>query len=83
LPGLILEAQSTDGQVKFLFSQLEISNRIPGYIVMPHGKNMGMSYKAYIQKEIEFYKNLENEWKAKGIEMSVNRDVFIELDTNN
>lgn len=83
LPGLILEAQSTDGQVKFLFSQLEISNHVPGYIVMPHGKNMGMRYKAYIQQEIEFSKNLENEWKAKGVDMSVNRDVFIELDTNN
>jgi GLPGLI family protein len=83
LPGLILEAQSTDGQVKFLFSQLEISNRIPGFIVMPHGKNMGMSYKKFIQGELEFCAKLEKEGRAQGIETTVTREVFIELDTNN
>ncbi len=82
LPGLILEATSLDGKVKFLFSTLVIGQNTPGVIRLPTGKQMNMSYADFIQGEIKFMKNMEKEAAAKGSELKVSRDEFIELNEN-
>jgi GLPGLI family protein len=82
LPGLILEAKSLDGKVKFLFSALELGSNTAGVIRMPTGKWMNMSYTAFIEGELLFIKNFEKEWAAKGVELSAHRDEFIELPEN-
>lgn len=79
LPGLILEAETTDSQVRFLFRQLEISPKLPARIFMPSGKNLKISFKDFLKSESAFFKNLEKEYQAQGIDMHVARDVFIEL----
>jgi GLPGLI family protein len=81
LPGLILEAASTDGKVKFLFSSLEISANIHGFVRPPSGTAMNLTYAAFIEGELEFMANLEKEFRAKGVDMSVTREESIELDT--
>ncbi len=82
LPGLILEAKSLDGKVKFLFSTLEIGQNTPGIIRLPTGKQMNLSYSDFFQGEMKFMKNLEKEYAAKGLELKVSRDEFIELNEN-
>jgi len=79
LPGLILEATSSDGKVKFLFGGLEISNNIPGIIRPPSGMDMNMNYSDYIEKELTFLKNLEKEVRATGTDMTITRDETIEI----
>jgi GLPGLI family protein len=83
LPGLILEATSTDGKVKFLFSSLEMSVGIAGVIRMPSGKDLKVNYKIFLEEEVEFHQNLIKEAKAKGIEVSITRSEGIELETDN
>ncbi|MCW5923695.1 MAG: GLPGLI family protein [Saprospiraceae bacterium] len=83
LPGLILEATSADGKVKFLFDRLEMSSAIPELIKIPRGKDMNMTYKNFIEGELKFNENLEKDAKARGIEMTVTRMESIELDTSN
>ncbi len=82
LPGLILEARSLDGQVKFLFSRLEIGKNIAGTIRLPSGKEMNMTYAEFIRGEREFNKNFVKEWAAKGVELISSRMEFIELNEN-
>jgi len=44
LPGLILEARSTDGLVQFLFQSLELSPELDGIIQKPEGSYTGLNY---------------------------------------
>jgi GLPGLI family protein len=83
LPGLILEARTLDGIVKFQFSSLEISSNIPGIIKMPSGKDMHMSLAAF-NAEFDALMNafLENA-KSKGVEMTSTPIETIELNTEN
>ncbi len=83
LPGLILEAQSTDGMIKYLFSRLEISTSILGLILPPTGKVMDMTYAKFIKEELEFNENIVNEAKSKGFDIYVTRMETIELNSEN
>jgi len=73
LPGLIVEAVSTDSKVKFLFDRLEISNQVRDIVMRPPagGKDLAMSYAEYIHQELIFNKNEEKKYKAKGFEILV------------
>jgi GLPGLI family protein len=82
LPGLILEAQSLDGKVKFLFHGLEMSSNTSGIISVPNGEHLKQSYTAFINGELEFMSNLEKEYRAKGVDISVGREEMIELNEN-
>jgi len=83
LPGLILEAKSMDGMIKFLFYRLDISKNIPGFILPPNGVEMKVNYADFIKKELEFNENLVNEARAKGIDISVTLMETIEINTDN
>lgn len=83
LPGLILEAQSTDGAIKYLFKQLEISSNIPGLILPPNGNYLNMNYADFIKGELIFNENMVNESRAQGFEISVTRQECIELNNEN
>ena len=83
LPGLILEARTLDGIVKFQFSSLEISSNIPDIIKMPLGKDMHMSLAAF-NAEFEAFNNAFLEYaKSKGVEMTSTPIETIELNTEN
>lgn len=71
LPGLILEAQTTDGKVKFLFSRLEIGSGIPDPIKPPPGKYSGLDYNSYKQKLWEVMSNLVKKSQAAGNEVTI------------
>lgn len=79
LPGLILEASSKDGKVKFLFAGLELSKNITGNIARPSGKYMNMKQSEYEKNEEEFCLNLIKDAQAKGLEISVTRMETIEI----
>jgi GLPGLI family protein len=83
LPGLILEATSLDGKVKFLFSSLEVSDRIAGTIRMPMGKDLGMSYQAYLAEREQYNESRIKAAKAKGFDLSITALEIIELNTEN
>ncbi|HNL38731.1 MAG TPA: GLPGLI family protein [Saprospiraceae bacterium] len=74
LPGLILEAQSIDGFVKFLFVKLEFSQATGSFIVPPHGKYLGLNYYELQIAEDEQSLQYEKEAKARGNEMTISRD---------
>ncbi len=74
LPGLILEAQSIDGFVKFLFVKLEFSPSISNFIVPPHGKYLGLNYDELQIAEDEQSLKQEKEAKARGNEITISRD---------
>ena len=71
LPGLILEAQTTDGAVKFLFSRLEIGAGIPNPIKPPPGKPSGMNYETYMDAKWEMVSNLIKSHRAAGNEITI------------
>lgn len=73
LPGLILEAKSIDGQVEFLFSQLEFSPVLDKTIQPPHGKYLDMNYSGLRAEEQKYMENWEKESKAKGTQTTVTR----------
>jgi GLPGLI family protein len=83
LPGLILEARTLDGIVKFQFSSLELSSNIPDIIKVPSGKDMHMSL-ADFNAEFEAFNNalLEN-YRAKGFQVTSTPIETIELNTEN
>jgi GLPGLI family protein len=83
LPGLILEATSLDGKVKFLFKSIKISDQVAGVIRMPTGKDVGMTYSQYIEDQDIFHRNQIDAAKAKGFELSITRSETIELNTEN
>lgn len=56
LPGLILEAQSTDGLVHFLFQSLELSPDLPGNIQKPEGTYTGLNFE---ENKAAFMNNLK------------------------
>jgi GLPGLI family protein len=78
LPGLILEAHTTDGSADFLFVGIEISKEIPERIKPPYGKDSGLSYDEYQKAVWMFTKNVIDEMKAKGydVSMSTNPDAL-------
>jgi len=51
LPGLILEARTTDDKVQFLFHSLEISGHIPEPIRLPNGLDLKQRHGDFIAKE--------------------------------
>lgn len=83
LPGLILEAVSTDGKVKFLFNGLQLSDKIVGTIKPPSGKDMNMTHPAFIAGEAEFHEYLVKKSKAKGVELTITQMEGIELNMGN
>jgi GLPGLI family protein len=50
LPGLILEATSTDGVVKFTFVRLETGENVSGEIKLPTGQETQISHAQFIEK---------------------------------
>lgn len=82
LPGLILEAASTDGKVKFLFGSLEISGTLTDTIRMPSGKDINMSYTELINEQTEFNRNTEKKLKAQGHNIRVSFLETIEIPAN-
>jgi GLPGLI family protein len=82
LPGLILEACSTDGKVKFLFGGLEISPGIRGFIVPPSGRYLNISCAEYVKGELDFIDSLRKRFKAQGVDATVQRMEAIELDNS-
>lgn len=71
LPGLILEAQTTDGIVRFLFSRLEIAPGIPTPIKPPPGKPSGMNYETYLNAKWEMAVNVVKSQQAAGNEVTI------------
>ena len=66
LPGLILEAKSTDGVVKFTFVSLEAGDNITEEIKSPTGYEAQMSHPQFIEQENLRNKQFLEALKAKG-----------------
>ena len=66
LPGLILEAHSTDGLVHFFFQSLEISSEISGTIQKPEGTYTGLNYEENKAAFINTVKKIAAESNAEG-----------------
>lgn len=79
LPGLILEAKSTDGVVKFTFVRLETTGDIGGEIRIPNGKDTQMSHEQFIAQENERNKQHVEAAAAKGIQVWITRHETIEV----
>ncbi|MFN8303826.1 MAG: GLPGLI family protein [Saprospiraceae bacterium] len=73
LPGLILEAKSIDGQIEFLFSNLEFSPSLTQTIKVPHGKYLDMNYTDLQLEEERYMINWEKEAKARGSQITVSK----------
>lgn len=71
LPGLILEAKTLDEKVQFLFIGLEISPNLTHLILPPFGKDIHMSYADYIKASIKHDRDIEQEFKANGYDVSI------------
>ena len=78
LPGLILEAYTTDRKVQFLFNGLELSANVPGTIKMPSGIDVGMTHEELNWATIEHARNVEKSFRAQGQEVSITfvRDII-------
>lgn len=74
LPGLIMEAQTLDGLVKFSFLSLEIKAGLPATIYMPDGENINLNYEQFIKSRNQYVRNKEKEFRAKGFEVSMTPD---------
>lgn len=68
LPGLILEARTTDGTADFSFVSIEFSNKFPEKIKPPYGNDSGLTYEQYKDAVIAFMNSKLEELKAKGID---------------
>lgn len=81
LPGLILEAQTLDGKVKFLFKSLMLSasSKITGTIRPPAGNALKVDQETYERETDAFTESLIREYKAKGVEVSITRQETIEI----
>lgn len=71
LPGMILEAYTTDRRVEYLFSSLEISSNITETIQPPKGFETDMSYAEFIRERDEFNRQLVKKYQAKGMDVSI------------
>lgn len=69
LPGLILEARTTDGTADFMFVSMEFSKSIPDKIKPPSGKDSGLNYAEYLKAMWEFMQNKLNELRSQGIDV--------------
>jgi len=56
LPGMILEARTTDGLAQFLFQSLELSPDMDGQIQKPEGSYTGLNYE---ENKVAFINNLK------------------------
>jgi GLPGLI family protein len=79
LPGLILEAQSTDGMVKFTFVKLETSESVSGEIKLPTGWDTEISHTQFIEKEAARNKAFLERLAAKGQQGTITRQETIEI----
>jgi len=78
LPGLILEAKSTDGKVQFLFKELVLSKNINSSIVPPEGFATGLDYGTFREEKEAFDKNLIKSSQAQGIQLRISSLEMIE-----
>jgi GLPGLI family protein len=83
LPGLILEATSTDGKVKFTFVQLETGENVSGEIKSPSGWDLQMSQTHLIKEQDARDKAFLEKLTSKGLQVSVTRSETIEVWKNN
>ncbi len=75
LPGLILEAYTTDNKVHYQFVALELGKNTPGVIKMPSGQMTDMTYVQYMRKSAERMKELEKAFNARGDGFTYSFDV--------
>ncbi len=78
LPGLILEAKSTDGKVQFLFKELVLSKNINSSIIPPDGFATGLDYGTFREEKEAFDKNLIKSSQAQGIQLRISSLEMIE-----
>lgn len=79
LPGLILEARSTDGKVRFLFHSLELSDHIPEPIRPPNGFDLKQRHGDFIAAEDAESALYLKKLKAEtGVEATITRMETIE-----
>lgn len=65
LPGLILDARTTDDKVQYRFVALELSRHVPGLIRMPTGRQTGMSYAEYFRAKVKHAREIEKMLNAE------------------
>ncbi|MCS7035183.1 MAG: GLPGLI family protein [Saprospiraceae bacterium] len=65
LPGLILDARTTDNKVQYRFVALELSPQTPGVIRMPVGRQTGMTYAEYFRARVKHARELEKMLNAE------------------
>lgn len=65
LPGLILDARTTDDRVQYRFVALELSPHTPGVIRMPTGRQTGMTYAEYFRARVKHARELEKMLNAE------------------
>lgn len=82
LPGLILEAYTTDRKVQFLFNGLELSANVPGTIKMPSGALTNMTQLELYRARIAHNQNVVNSFRAEGHDVSITfiRDTIEQLE---
>lgn len=73
LPGLILEAQTLDGKVQFLFDGIDLSGSPSRLIQPPSGKFLHMSHYEYIKSSDKHDEEVVKAFKAKGYEVTIQR----------
>jgi GLPGLI family protein len=78
LPGLILEAKSTDGKVKFTFVKLETGEKVSGDIKVPAGWDIQMSYGQFEETSEKRSKEQLEQSAAKGIQGMITHGETIE-----
>lgn len=82
LPGLILEAKSTDGAVVFQFEELVLSGNMTETMQKPSGKDINMTFSEFMEDQDKHHKMLIANAKAKGFDISISRLERIELNTH-
>ncbi len=85
LPGLIMEARSTDGKVQFLFSGMEYPLKTSFKIEMPPGGHYDKRNYGQMRQFIhDFIQKLQKQVEAQGVEMTIGSPMeTIELNANN
>jgi GLPGLI family protein len=84
LPGLIMEARSTDGNVQFLFTGIEFPLKETIKIAMPPGgRTENMNFAQVWEFTREKSRQMEREALAEGVIMEISQGEIVELNTNN